>query len=204
MIDVAKLIACGVGPTQARVFAKPLEDTFFRFSIGAGQPQAAFIAQCMHESANFTRLEESTYYSKPETIHNAFRRLRDTPLHKLVPYCKNPKALANLAYAHKNGNGNEASGDGWRYRGRGVFQLTGLGNYLAAGDALQRDYKNNPERVAQPEDAVLTAGWFWNSLRLSNTLAMSGIDGVSKRINGGTNGLEDRRELYKRCIEVLG
>lgn len=203
MIDATKLIACGVNPTQAKLFAPHIQAACERFRINSPAQQAAFIAQAMHESANFTRLEESTYYSKPETIFNTFKRLRPLGMGMLAGYCKAPQALANLAYANINGNGDESSGDGWRFRGRGLFQLTGRANYMAAGDAAGKDYKGHPELVAQPQDAALTAGWFWDTRGLNQLMLRDGIDAVSRRINGGANGLEDRRRLYAACLEVL-
>ena len=204
MIDVAKLIACGVSPTRAKEFAPHLEAACQRFEIKTGTQISAFIAQAMHESSGFSRLEESTYYSTPERIQMAFKRLSTMDRGVLARnYCRNPQALANLAYANINGNGDEASGDGWRYRGRGLFQLTGRANYMAAGDAAGRDYKHQPELVAQPQDAAMTAGWFWSMMRLNNTLMLGGIDAVSKRINGGVNGLDERRRLYRECLDAL-
>ena len=204
MITVQSLIAAGVQPTQAKQFAPHIEAACVRFEIKTLSQRAAFIAQAMHESMNFTRLEEDTYYRTPERIHAAFDRLRTVPLATLgARYIKNPQALANLAYANVNGNGDESSGDGWRYRGRGLFQLTGRANYMAAGDAAGRDYKHQPELVAQPLDAAMTAGWFWSTARFNSILDRGGVDQVSKRINGGFNGATERRELYRRVLESL-
>ena len=204
MITVQSLIAAGVQPTQAKQFAPHIEAACQRFEIKTLSQRAAFIAQAMHESRNFTRLEESTYYSTPERIHAVFDRLRAVPLGTLAAaYVKKPQALANLAYANINGNGDESSGDGWRYRGRGLFQLTGRANYMAAGDAAGRPYKEQPELVAQPLDAAMTAGWFWSTSRLNSVLDRGGVDQVSKRVNGGHNGLVERRELYRRVLESM-
>ena len=204
MITTQSLIAAGVQPTQAKQFAPHIEAACQRFEIKTLSQRAAFIAQAMHESRNFTRLEESTYYSTPERIHAVFDRLRAVPLGTLAAaYVKKPQALANLAYANINGNGDESSGDGWRYRGRGLFQLTGRANYMAAGDAAGRPYKEQPELVAQPLDAAMTAGWFWSTSRLNSVLDRGGVDQVSKRVNGGHNGLVERRELYRRVLESM-
>lgn len=204
MISTLDLIACGVAPTQAKVFSAPITEACERFKIQLLSHRAAFIAQAMHESGDLARLEESTYYSKPENIHKAFKRLRTIPLGQLAAgYIKKPQALANLAYANINGNGDESSGDGWRYRGRGLFQLTGRANYMAAGAALGRPYKEQPELVAQPLDAAMTAGWFWATTRLSSVFDVGGIDAVSRRVNGGENGLVERRELYADCLKAL-
>lgn len=204
MISVQNLLACGVSFAQAQQFADPLSAACDRFAITAVPHRAAFLAQAMHESTNFTRLEESTYYSTPERIQVTFKRLRAVPLERLGRcYIKNPQALANLAYANISGNGDESTGDGWKYRGRGLFQLTGRANYMAAGAALDRPYKEQPESVALPEDAALSAAWFWATIRLSALLDTAGIDVVSRRVNGGDNGLAERRELYARCLRAL-
>lgn len=204
MITVARLIACGVGPTQAKIFAPHLAAACERFDIKPMSTVAAFIAQAMHESTNFTRLEEGLYYKTPEGIHRTFDRLRNVPLGTLAAkYIKQPQALANLAYANVNGNGDESSGDGWRFRGRGLFQLTGRGNYLAAAGASGRPYKDQPELVAQPLDAAMTAGWFWSAARLNSIMERAGIDAVSRRVNGGSNGLVERRAIYADCVKAL-
>lgn len=205
MIDVARLIACGVHPTQARVFAEPLQVAIERFEIKSLPCRAAFIAEAAVESVDFAQLEEGLYYRAPERIHAVFKRLRGVPLGTLANgYIKNPKALANLAYANVNGNGDESSGDGWKYRGRGLFQLTGRANYMACGAALGRPYKEQPELVAQPMDAAMTAGWYWAASRLNSIMERGGIDAVSRRINGGENALVERRDRYALCVKALG
>jgi putative chitinase len=205
MIDVARLIACGIHPTQARIFAEPLQAACERFEIRRGACESAFIAEAAIESQDFTQLEESLFYRAPERIHAVYARLRRVPLSTLAAgYIKNPKALGNLAYANVNGNGDESSGDGWRFRGRGLFQLTGRGNYLAAAAASGRPYKDQPELVAQPLDAAMTAGWFWSSARLNSVMERGGIDAVSKRINGGDHKLVERRDRYALCVRALG
>lgn len=203
MIDVVKLIACGVHPTQAKVFAPHLAKACEHFGIHTVGQQAAFVAQAMHESARFTKMEEDMFYRTPERIHAVFYRLRNVPLSTLANYIKKPQALANLAYAGVNGNGDEASGDGWRYRARGPFGLTGRANYMAAGSAAGVDYKSSPELVAEPMHGSMTAGWFWATARLNTIYDRGGIDPVSKRVNGGSNGLAERRELFATCIKAL-
>jgi putative chitinase len=202
-IDVPRLLACGVRPTQAKLFAPHLDKAFKRFDIRTNLQQAAFIAQAMHESANFTHLEESLYYKTPQAIFNAYRRLQPLGLGTLASYCRKPKELANLAYANINGNGDVSSGDGWRYRGRGLFQLTGRAIYMAAGDAAGRPYKDHPELVLQPEDAVMTAGWYWATTGCNKMAEQGEFDRTTRRINGGNNGEVERRALYAAAQEAL-
>ena len=203
MIDVASLVAAGIGPTQARLFEAPLRAVCERFGIDTPARRAAFVAQCAHESALFTRLEEGLYYRTAERICAIFRGTLPDPASAAGLAC-NPKALANRVYANRNGNRDEASGDGWRYRGRGLIQLTGRSNYARAAQALGRDYVGEPDRVLDPFDACLTAGWFWDSAKL-NALADAGrIDDVTRAINGrAMAGARERRELYARALAAF-
>jgi putative chitinase len=180
---LAQLVAAGITPTLARLFADPLEIAFERFGIDTPARRAAFVAQASHESSGFARLEENLYYRQPERIRQIFPS-RVGSLQQAATLCRNPQGLANVVYAGKNGNGDAASGDGWRFRGRGLFQLTGRANYLAAGAALDRPYLETPDVVALPPDAALSAGWYWSSADC-NALADSWqIDLITKRING--------------------
>jgi putative chitinase len=117
-----------------------------------------------------------------------------------VKFVRQPELLANTVYANRMGNRGPASGDGWKYRGRGIFMLTGRSNYTAAGDSLGRPYKDDPDLLAQPEDAVLTAGWFWAS---SGCNAMSDMAKITKRVNGGSHGLAERIAIYNRLMEMI-
>lgn len=183
MITVASLIAAGIGPTQARLFAAPLAAACERFDIVKPARVAGFVAQCNVESAGFTRLEENLRYRTPEVLDRTFRAVRGLgDAAQLI--AAGPQAIANRVYADRLGNGNEASGDGWRYRGRGLKQLTGRDNYADAEEALGRPYLAHPELVAEPEDACLTAAWFWHTHKC-NVLADSGQwDAITRIVNG--------------------
>lgn len=183
MITIASLVAAGCGPDQARLFADPLLRACSRFGINTPDRMGAFVGQCLVESRVFTRLEENCYWSDPARIAHYFphevRSIADAQ-----PLMRNPKALASVVYAGKNGNGDVASGDGWTYRGRGLIQLTGRGNYADAGTELGRPYVASPDLVATPDDACLTAAWFWNCVK-GNRLADAGlIDSITKAVNG--------------------
>ena len=114
-----------------------------------------------------------------------------------------PEKIANRAYADRMGNGNEASGDGWKYRGRGLIQLTGADNYASFSMDADNEALVNPDLVAEPELAALSAGWFWSRNGLNALADNRDIVGMSKRVNGGTNGLDDRQMRYSRLISVL-
>jgi len=202
-IDVAALVAAGIAPTQARQFEAALNDTFARFSIDTPLRRAAFVAQCAHESALFTTLEESLYYRKPERICAVFKSKVPT-LDSAQALACNPQLLANRVYANRNGNHDEASGDGWRYRGRGLIQLTGRANYARAAADLARDYVAEPDLVLQPLDACLTAGWFWNAGKLNALADAKRIDDITRAVNGpAMAGAKERRELFEAALAAF-
>jgi putative chitinase len=204
VLTVADLIAVGIAPTQARAFAAPLAAACERFHIDTPARIAGFLAQCRVESQSFTALEEGLFYRSGERIGDVFRRLRPRGPEGLAKLARNPQALANAAYAHINGNGPEASGDGWRYRGRGLKQLTGRANYAAAEAGLGRPYVDVPELVALPEDAALTAAWFWDS-RDCNALAdAQQWNAITRAVNGPAMlQAAERQVLSMEALDVL-
>ena len=202
-VSVAALVAAGIGPTQARQFEGPLQATFARFGIDTPLRQAAFVAQCAHESSLFTTLEESLFYRKPERICAIFKS-KVPNLEVAKTLACNPRGLANRVYANRNGNQDEASGDGWRYRGRGLIQLTGRTNYTRAATDLQRDYVGDPDLVLQPLDACLTAGWFWNAGKLNALADAKRIDDITRAVNGpAMAGAKERRELFDAALAAF-
>lgn len=200
MITVQKLIACGVSPTQAKQFAEPLSQAFDRFGVTTVLQQAAFVAQAMHESASFARLEENLFYSRPERIQQVWPS-RFLSLNDAARVARNPGALANVVYAGRMGN--NQPGDGWRFRGRGLFQLTGRETYARAAAALGFDFEAHPELVALPPAAALTAVWFWSDSGCNELMASGEFDKTTRRINGGNIGLTERRALFGGCCEAL-
>lgn len=183
IITVASLIAAGIAPTQARTFAEPLAAACARFAIHTPARIAAFIGQCSMESAGFTRLEESLYYTTPERIRAVFPS-RVKSLADAARLTRNPKALANVVYANRLGNGDEASGDGWRYRGRGLVQLTGRDNYVDAADGLAMPLVTNPELAALPAGACMTAAWYWHTRKLNILADSAQWDAITRAVNG--------------------
>jgi putative chitinase len=203
MVTLTQLIAAGVPPTAARVFLGPLNTTFDRFNISTPERQAAFLAQALHESKSFSELEENLYYTSATRVLAVFPS-RVPNLDAALLLVRDPEALANRVYADRLGNGDEASGDGWRYRGRGIFQLTGEENYLRAMLSLDRDYLMHPELVAQPEDATLTAGWYWDSNDLNTWADLKQIDRITKAINGPAMlGARERRDGFYEALVGL-
>jgi putative chitinase len=162
---------------------------------------AGFLAQCRVESSDFTALEEGLYYTTPERIRAVFPS-RVPSLADAATLCRNPQRLANRVYAQKIGNGDEASGDGWRYRGRGIKQLTGRANYAEASRALGRSYLTSPDLVAQPEDACLTAAWFWHAAKCNLLADSAQWDAITRAVNGPAMLQADRRRQYSE--QALG
>jgi putative chitinase len=181
---IERLIAAGVHPTQARAFADPLKAAMALFDISTKDRQAAFLAQCMIESQGFTKLEEDLYYTTPARV-NAFFSAITTDAEAAL-YIRKPKALANKVYANRNGNGDEASGDGWAFRGRGLFQLTGRANYKKASEGVGMGavYLHKPDLVATPPDACLTAAWYWQSHGCNQLIDAGDFDRTTRMING--------------------
>jgi putative chitinase len=182
-------------------WVEPLEEVFHRYEINTPERQAAFIGQCAHESMNFTRLEENMNYSAEGLMKTWPSRF--PTLEAAKPYHRNPEKIANKVYAGRMGNGPEETGEGWLYHGRGLIQLTGKDNYTLAGDALNMDFIHSPDYVLVPKYAALTAGWYWNKRQLNKEADAKDFTGMTKKINGGTIGLDDRIAHIKHAQEVL-
>nr|WP_316642892.1 glycoside hydrolase family 19 protein [uncultured Roseateles sp.] len=203
MITLAVLIAVGVAPAIARPFVQPLAEACARFEIATPARQAAFLGQCVAETGNLVHTEENLYYSMPERVRQIFSgSVHD--LSDAATLCRNPQALASRVYAGRLGNGDEASGDGWRYRGRGLIQLTGRDHYADAGEALGLPYLDQPQLVAEPLHACLTAAWYWHVNKL-NVLADSGqVDAITKAVNGAAMLHRDlRRQLTQDALAAM-
>ena len=181
---IERLISAGVNPTQAKAFADPLKASMALFDISTPDRQAAFLAQCMIESQGFTRMEENLYYTTPARLNSIFSAIRTDA--EAALYVRNPKALANKVYANRNGNGDEASGDGYRFLGRGLFMLTGRENYKKAseGVGIGAVYLHKPDLVATPSDACLTACWYWSSHGGNQLIDAGDFDRTTLMING--------------------
>jgi len=183
-----------------------LNETFERFQIDTPMRQASFIGQCSHESANFKVLEENLNY-RAATLLKLFPRTAKrtwgfTP-EEAAAYERQPKKIANRIYGNRMNNRDEASGDGFRFRGRGILQLTGSANYRHAGKALGVDFIMEPDLVATPKYAAMTAGWFWNTHKINQFADVQDWVTMTKRINGGTIGLDDRIKHIMQALQIL-
>lgn len=182
----------------------PLEMTMERYFINTQQRREMFIAQIALESSGFSQLQENLNYSARRLVQVFPRHFRDEQF--ASRYANNPKAIASRVYSNRYGNGNEASQDGWKYRGRGLKQLTFKANYEDCGKGLGIDLVNNPDLLLHPEYAALSAGWFWDMRNINNAadLKEGALERCTKLINGGFNGLNDRRIFWERAQkEVL-
>ena len=180
----------------------PLNETFQRFNINTNNQRAMFIGQCSHECGNFKILEENLNY-RAATLMKLWPK-RFPTLEKANEYSGNPKKIANSVYSSRMGNRDENSGDGFRFRGRGCIQLTGHANYYHASQALGVDFVMQPDLVSTPKYAALTAGWFWSTHNCNAPADALDYTKVTKIINGGTIGLDDRINHVKQALAVLG
>jgi len=181
-----------------------IDEVIKNFNINTPLRMSHFLAQCAHESGVFRWKVENLNYSK-EALMITFRKYFPT-VEVASKYARNPEMIANRAYANRMNNGDEASGDGWKYRGRGYIQLTGKDNYTRFNDHVDVDVLNNPDLVAE-RYPLLSASWFWSSNRL-NSIADQGstedvVKQITRRVNGGFNGLADRQKKFDMLYELL-
>ena len=179
---------------------QPLEDTFAKYEINTPKRQAAFIGQCAHESANFKVLQENLNYSAEGLMKTWPSRF---PTKEIADqYARQPAKIAGKVYNGRLGNTSEE--EAAKYLGRGLIQLTGKDNYERCGSSIGVDLVGHPDLLLDPQNAALSAGWFWNKHGL-NELADAQEHGmITKRINGGTIGLEDRIAKTTKALSVLG
>jgi putative chitinase len=181
-----------------------IPDTAAKFQINTPLRLAHFLAQCGHESGGFRVTQENLNYSA-KGLNGIFKKYFPTEA-AATPYARNPQKIANKVYANRMSNGDEASGDGYKFRGRGYIQLTGRANYTAFGKSIGEDIANNPDKVSS-EYALLSAAWFWSNNGLNKLADGGAIDTVvttiTKRVNGGVIGLTDRIKHFKEYYHLL-
>jgi putative chitinase len=182
-----------------------LSQLFPDYNINTPQRIAAFIAQCAHESGNFMVLRENLNY-RAATLRKIFPKYfpNDAIANEYANKPNKQEAIANLVYANRMGNGPPESGDGWRYAGKGLIQLTGKSNYTWFAASLQISVEDASEYLLTFEGAAQSACWFWETNNLNQWADKGDIVTLTKRINGGTIGLEDRIKHYEHALHVLG
>jgi len=202
MITSEQLKRLSIDPSLADAF----NETFDQFGLRTVEQKACWIGQCGHECGNFKIMEENLNYRAPTLLKlfpkTAKRQWGFTP-EEAVDYEKQPKRIANRIYGNRMGNRDEASGDGYRFRGSGFLQLTGHSNFYHAGQALGVDFVMEPELVRTPKYAAMTAGWFWQTHKLNQYADSADYKTLTKKINGGFIGLDDRIHHIEKAIRVL-
>jgi putative chitinase len=181
-----------------------LVDVLPKYGITTERRMAHFISQCAHESNNFNSLEENLNYSEKSLLAVFGRYFGAAPKASAAEYARNPEKIANRVYNdefRKYKMGNTQSGDGWRFRGRGLKQLTGRENYTGFGKFVNMTAEQAADYVATPKGAVESACWFWDTKKLNN---IADTDDVTKIINGGNIGLADRQSRYAKAMQVFG
>jgi putative chitinase len=179
----------------------PLNDAATAYGIDSNLRLAAFIAQIAHESGHFNHIVENLNYSAQGLCKTWPKRF--PTIESANPYHRKPEAIANFVYSNRMGNGDEQSGDGWKYRGRGLIQLTGKNNYADLSMALGIDLLADPDKLTEPTYAALSAAWYWSRNDLNQWADKKDIRALTKKINGGLIGIEERTKIYTKCLQAL-
>jgi putative chitinase len=214
-ITPQQLTACIGNNSYLDQWCAALNEILPRYNINTVNQVGDFIGQCAHESANFTQINENLNYSAQglaNTWPNRFavKGSDGNPAKPYVPTSlatsiqRNPEQIANNVYADRMGNGGPATGDGWRYHGRGLIQITGCSNYTAFGQTVNMTPEEVVEYVQTFNGAVETACWFWATHNLNQFADSGDIETMTRRINGGLNGLDDRIAKCSLARQALG
>jgi putative chitinase len=216
--EVKHLVAAGVKRETAELWIPHVQAALDRFNIDTPNQVAAWIAQCAHESGGFSMLTENLNYSAdtmavvwptrfaelgPDKKAKKDAKGKNIPNKFALALHRKPEMIANVVYANRMANGPTESGDGWKFRGRGLKQLTGKDNYKRCGDALGLDLVSSPDRLLQPDGASLSAAWFWSVNKCGPLADADDFVGLTKKINGGTIGLADREKRYKAVLALI-
>lgn len=209
MLTLAQLVKImPYAKERAAKFVGPLNAAMEQFQINTPARQAAFLAQVAHESAQLACLEENLNY-KAEALMRVWPAR--FPAKIATFYHRQPEKIANRAYANRMGNGDEDSGDGWRYRGAGLIQLTGADNHAACAKHFDMSKEDMPPWLRTPLGASMSAAWYWNLNNLSHYADAGDFDGVCDKVNlgrktkaeGDAIGYEDRRHFHDEALRVL-
>jgi putative chitinase len=198
---LAKFKECVGNPPHAEHWYEALCQILPDYDINTVPRVAAFLAQTAHESGGYRAIRENLNYRAESLVKVWPRYFPDMATAKA--YERQPEKIANRAYANRMGNGPESSGDGWRYAGKGLIQLTGKDNYTRYAQSLEIGLEEASEHLTTFEGCTQSAAWFWESNNLNQWADSGDILTLTKRINGGTIGLEDRIKHYKHAIHVL-
>lgn len=198
--------AVGITESKMAIWRHHLLAAMAMYGINQKTEIASFLAQCAHESMRFQKLEENLNYSAEGLANTWPSRFRDAKMRPNVmaqSLARKPEKIANFVYANRMGNGDEKSGDGWKFKGRGLIMITGKSNYSQCGKALGVDLVIKPDYLLMPEYAAKSAGWFWHVNGLDALDDDFSVLAETKKINGGTIGLADRQRLFNKALEAL-
>ena len=214
---VEHIVAAGVKQATAEKWVEAVAAACQEFSINTPQRIAGFLSQCAHESGGFERLQENLNYSADGMAGIWPRRFavlgpdnkpikkdgKNQPNKFALALHRKPEMIANVVYSGRMGNGPTESGEGWLYRGRGLKQLTGKDNHRACSAGLGVDLVSNPDLLLEPVYAARSAAWFWATNKCNVFADAGDIEGLTKRINGGLIGIDDRKKRYASAVSSL-
>ena len=201
-LEILQKLCPQTKPAVLKKYAESLHETAEYYDMYVNKKRAAaFVAQVAHESGGFNFVKENLNYSA-KGLQTTFKKyFGDSSVAEA--YAKKPEKIANRVYANRMGNGDEASGDGYKFCGRGLIQLTGKTNYTKFAADLGISVDETVAYLETPEGAVSSAGWFWDNNNLNSYCDKDDFVGLTKRINGGTIGLEDRKHNYELALSLL-
>lgn len=200
-LELLQALCPKTNPNQLEQFVEALNQVCDYYEINTPERTAAFLAQVAHESGNFNFIKENLNYSA-EGLNKIFKKYFPT-LESAQPYARQPQKIASKVYANRMGNGPEETGDGYKFCGRGLIQLTGKNNYTLFANALGLSLEDTVAYMETPEGATASAGWFWDNNHLNQWVDKGDFITLTKRINGGTIGLEDRQHHFRQALQLL-
>ena len=203
MLTKEKIVHLLHGNPEADAWADAAVEILPKYEITTANRIAGFFAQVGHESAGLKTLEENLFY-RAETLDKIFPKYFKNAGRNAAEYAKQPEKIANIVYASRMGNGDTASGDGYKFRGRGAIQLTGRENYTNFGKTIGLTAEQAIDYVQTKKGALESACWYWKSRNLNAACDASDIVKMTKLVNGGTIGLEDRKKHYNEALAILG
>ena len=212
--EIHHIVAAGVKQATAEKWVDAVAAACQEFNINTPQRIAGFLSQCAHESGGFERLQENLNYSADGMAGIWPRRFavmgpdnkpvkkdgKNQPNKFALALHRKPEMIANVVYSGRMGHGPTESGEGWLYRGRGLKQLTGKDNHRACSAGLGVDLVSNPDLLLEPVYAARSAAWFWSTNKCNVFADAGDIEGLTKRINGGLIGIDDRKKRYASAM----
>ncbi len=196
--DLARIMP--LAGMRVRTYLDPLNDAMAKFGIDNAHETASFLAQIAHESGQLSRVVENLNYSAEGLLKTWPKRFTPELAQRVA---RQPERIANIVYANRCGNGGPETGDGYRYRGHGLIQVTFKDNHRACGEALGLNLLIEPERLREPEYAAASAGWYWQAHKLNQYAEDDDVRDETHIINGGEAGLAQRQAFFNQAIKVL-